>query len=401
MTSRKKRKYGDLAAQTPPTIDERVFDEVFEGFFGRRPVSREGGEAEESELGATGADDAPLPFPLISRGKEDLTVAPDVAPTVAPSVEPGVALTVVPDVAPAVAQGGAPGVAPAKAQQFVYLDSTHTSTEQKVYSWLLRQAKRLDQNPLRVSQREVMRALGIGSFSTVTKALKGLRDKLSITEVSRHGQNRAGVVYRVNYPKQILEARERAGLRINPVNKQVIRLGATVGATAAATSGATPGAPGSEELALQKLESQSGRIINYVNSINGDSSPPPSSSHDESTDDEKLEQVKQLFGQLSNGGRWRDERDLEHYERVRHLSLWHIIVGLCYSLVQCPEHRYSTFKYAAGEILDLAAKHSVFPDAEMTAHAYTLMRRTLTALETGKWSVLEWEAGKQRREEEG
>lgn len=80
---------------------------------------------------------------------------------------------------------------------------------------------------------------------------------------------------------------------------------------------------------------------------------------------------------------------MPEYERIQHVSLWHIILGLCYSVHHSQEHRFSSLKYAVPAILEHQAQMSVFPEDEMLAIAYRTMTKTLWAIENNVWNVSE------------
>jgi hypothetical protein len=119
-----------------------------------------------------------------------------------------------------------------------------------------------------------------------------------------------------------------------------------------------------------------------------------SSSGPLAADDEKLKQVREWFEQLSNGGRWKERRDREAYEQIRHVNVWHILLGLCYSVAKSPEHRMSSLAYAVPQVLEHAREMKSFPAAEMLPIAYKTMWRTLNCIKTGKWTIPDWETGK-------
>src|SRR5581483_6829479 len=97
--------------------------------------------------------------------------------------------------------------------------------------------------------------------------------------------------------------------------------------------------------------------------------PPSSSVPTEQNDDEKLKRVRSVFERLSGGGSWKEPRDSVSYEQIAHVPLWHIILGLCYSVARSPEHKMSSLAYAVPSILKHFDEMKVFPEGDMTALA--------------------------------
>jgi hypothetical protein len=145
---------------------------------------------------------------------------------------------------------------------------------------------------------------------------------------------------------------------------------------------------------VQKINNSAIHIIIDKNKekLGGDSS---SSSPPAQSDDEKLTKVRDLFEQISNGGNWKNERDNSAFEQIKKVSLWHIIMGLCYSVVRSPEHKFSSLAYAVPAILEHDKQMSVFSEQDMLPIAYKTMRQTLNCIQSGKWSIPEWLAGEE------
>jgi len=107
-----------------------------------------------------------------------------------------------------------------------------------------------------------------------------------------------------------------------------------------------------------------------------------------------IERVKVLFDQLANGGKWRDDRDNATFEQIASIPLWHIIMGLCYSVARSPEHKMSSLAYAVPQIQEHYKQMQFFPDSDMLEIAYRTLRRTLLCISTGNWTIPDWETGK-------
>jgi hypothetical protein len=266
---------------------------------------------------------------------------------------------------------------------FVPLDATHTSAEAKVYSIMYRQTISRGLRERHFSNLDLMRATGLRSDNTVRTALRGLRAKLSIELIGHERFFRYGQNYRVYAPKEIFEARQRIKMVIEPKTKRILSSAVSYAGTSADSQAAASSRI--EGLLPQKLRD----MLNHVNS---DDEVVTSSSR-APTDEDKLAKVRKLFEQLSAGGVWKDERDRNSFQEIATIPLWHIIVGLCYSVSRATEHRMVSFAYAVPAIKQHFEQMEAFPETEMLEIAYRTMRRTLNCLETGKWTIPEWESG--------
>ena len=277
---------------------------------------------------------------------------------------------------------------------YIPLDATHTSAEAKVYSIMYRETITRGLKERHFSNQELMKMTGLRSDNTVRLALKGLREKLSIELVGHEKYFKYGQLYRIFTPKEIVERRTRAKLTIEPKTKK-LTYGAPISvASPAATSAATPATSSADTTAdfegvVPQFLRDPSLLINTL--INSDDSATASSSHGEIDDGERVAEVRRLFEQISNGGRWKDERDQAAYAEIAHVPLWHIILGLCYSVSRAQEHRMSTLGYAVPSILEHYEQMRVFPESQMVEVAYRTMRKTLICIQTGKWTIAEWE----------
>lgn len=298
------------------------------------------------------------------------------------------------------------------------LDATHTASEKSVYSVMYRLTITAGENPRRFTNPELQGLTGINSNTTIGRALKGLCSKLSIVITNRQGQNRHGIELYVRPPSEILQLREAAGLIIEPVRKEIMaitnpqayeqlfRLNVSdetaddmANDMADEMANSRAGSPTAsmglmQPLDLSKMQVQKKESL-LINKYSDDVSKKTDTSSPirGEIDAEKLAQVRDLFHELSNGGKWKPERDEAAFLEIQHVPLWHIIVGLANSLIRCTEHRYSCLRYSVPAILEHYDKMKLFPERDMLGVAYNLMQRALNCRAAGKWTIPEWEAG--------
>jgi hypothetical protein len=279
------------------------------------------------------------------------------------------------------------------------LDATHTQAEKAIYSVMYRETISKGRKRRRFSQNELAYLTGMRSVNTIKAAVRGLSAKCSITQTERP-MGTFGAEYEVYAPREIFAARRQLGMEIDPVTKRITAgaPSATPSATPSTSPSTTPStsapmsAPKTEQNADALPPSTSdGHENNRENS--SDSAAAASSSHDQIRDDERLAKVQKLFEQLSNGGHWKPERDLMAYQKIAHIPLWHIIMGLCVSVGRCPEHRFSSLEYAVPEILNHYRDMGVFEDERMLQVAYRTMRQTLNSIKANRWTIAEWDFG--------
>jgi hypothetical protein len=292
------------------------------------------------------------------------------------------------------------GIGYQQGKPFVSLDSTHTGSEQRVYSVMYREtiAKKIAERHFGTA--ELMRATGIRSDKTVRLAIDGLLQKKSIAMVRYDVGNRLGPRYKVFGPKEIFEMRARCGIEIDPQSKKITPAVDTTAATpvftpvdTAALSIANTGVIGPVTTARPNYPStpvDSTGPYKYTKLDDADSDIESSSAY--VRDD--VNRIKVLFEQVSNGGKWRDDRDLAAYEQIASIPQWHIIMGLCYSVNRSPEHKMSSLAYAVPQIQEHYKQMQFFPDSDMLEIAYRTFRKTLLSIETGNWTIADWEAGK-------
>lgn len=103
--------------------------------------------------------------------------------------------------------------------------------------------------------------------------------------------------------------------------------------------------------------------------------------------------VAKWFEKLSNGGRWRKDRDQVAYEAVKHCRLEHILLGLCYSVAHARGHSFSKFGYAVPAIkseYETSVQYGTTADDLMVMAAHHVAI-TVTALKSGKWLVTDYD----------
>ena len=298
-----------------------------------------------------------------------------------------------------------PGSPVQQNRPFISLDATHSSSEQRVYSIMYREtiAKKIAERHFGTA--ELMKATGIRSDKTVRLAIDGLLQKKSVAMVRYDVGNRLGPRYRVFGPKEIFEMRARLGIEVDPQSKKIVYPDGTPVGTQVAAPAATPVITPVDRAESSLVNTGvSGPVttdgVNYPSTpveITGpykykklsDADSDIQSSSASVRDD--MNRVKVLFEQLANGGKWRDDRDNATYEQIADIPLWHIIMGLCYSVGRSPEHKMSSLAYAVPQIQEHYKQMQFFPDSEMLEIAYRNFRKTLLCISTGNWTVAEWE----------
>jgi hypothetical protein len=102
-----------------------------------------------------------------------------------------------------------------------YLDATHTSSEQRVYSVMYRETVSRGVRERHFGPKELGDKTGIRSDRTIRTALDGLIEKLSVEIVSHANGSPLGPRYRVYDPREILGRRKGAGIEIDPQSKKI------------------------------------------------------------------------------------------------------------------------------------------------------------------------------------
>jgi hypothetical protein len=199
-----------------------------------------------------------------------------------------------------------------------YLDATHTSSEQRVYSVMYRETVSRGVRERHFGPKELCEKTGIRSDRTIRTALDGLIDKLSVEIVSHSNGSPLGPRYCVFEPKEIVGRRKAAGIEIDPQSKRIL----TPVVTGVATGDKSYRGTGVEITGVTGVEI-AGVYNKYRNNIGGDgkSAAGSSSNSTAGTDDEayapllsRLRQaVKDVTGRESTQAeteRWGELADL-------------------------------------------------------------------------------------------
>ena len=233
-------------------------------------------------------------------------------------------------------------------------------------------------------------------------AIAGLQAKKSIDVLDARGGSGGGVKIQVYTVKEIFERRRQAAIEIDERTKNVVPPGNPTDIPIGIATGITTDRSMSIGSDNRKDDgSESDRLIptdsdvHVKYNINPNGPGGSSSVPQQGSDDEKLSKVRKLFEQLSNGGSWKDERDIKAYKEVADINLFHITLGLCYSVSKSPEHKMSSLAYAVPSIQQHAADMDEFSQATLEEIAYRTKRKTMNCIAEGKWTIPDWESGKE------
>jgi hypothetical protein len=159
------------------------------------------------------------------RQKRDLDSILEEYETGVPKGIPEVIPHTIPHTIPTSIPEGIPSQPKPKAEQFTYLDATHTASEKSVYSVMYRETVSKGIAERHFGPAELMKKTGLRSRNTVHKALYGLQEKLSVEVVSEANGNPAGPRYRVYGWREIEERRKAPGITIDPQTKRIVARG--------------------------------------------------------------------------------------------------------------------------------------------------------------------------------
>jgi hypothetical protein len=133
------------------------------------------------------------------------------------------AVTIVPDVAEVIKVSGSKAKKRRTTkEELVRLASTHTKSEQMVYSIMYRETIPKGKTEEYFSLRKLMGKTGIGSDKTIFNTLKGLRKKLSIKMVEHSNNRPIGTLYKIFIPKEIFKLRNETGIIIDINTKRIV-----------------------------------------------------------------------------------------------------------------------------------------------------------------------------------
>src|SRR5581483_1940234 len=290
-----------------------------------------------------------------------------------------------------------------RAEPYQTLEATHTGSEQKLYGFLYRETISKGKKVFQATQPYLRAKTGITGTNTLRRAIRGLHDKLSIRVLTDAHGDRAGTEYYVYPPKEIIASRKEAGIEIHPVTKDIRKRIATPSAVPSVEAFRARIGTGHAEGSTKRFANTSPVDLprpsetawhdKYIINPNGPDNT--SSVPQQGTDDEKLSKVRKLFEQLSNGGQWKDDRDLKAYAEIAKVNLPHITLGLCYSVSRSPEHKMSSLAYAVPAILKHAEDMDEFSETTLEEIAYRTKRKTMNCIAEGKWTIPDWETGKE------
>ena len=165
--------------------------------------------------------------------------------------------------------------------KLTYLDATHTSSEQRIYSVMYRETLSKGQKERHFGFKELCVKTGIRSDRTIRLALDGLQEKLSVEIVSYLHGHPLGPRYRIYDPKEIQKRRKQAGIEIDPQSKRITGIeaptpvGTGVG-TGVRTGGNFYGSTPVESTGVTPVDSTG--VYKYRNSSKVESPPGEASS---------------------------------------------------------------------------------------------------------------------------
>jgi hypothetical protein len=300
-----------------------------------------------------------------------------------PEIEPSFEGSIKPSSIPSNEGTSEPIAEPSNKPSFrnVSLDATHSGSEARLYSVLYRETISKGKASAWTTVPALSKSSGIRAENTVRTAIAGLLAKQSIKLLDKKSGPGGGWHILVYDIKTIFQNRKVAGIVIDERTKHVIP--SIEGSIKPSSEGIAEGSV-NEGIEPSKIE---GSLNTKINTYGPTSSSAPSA-----RDDDKLAKVRTVFEQLSNGGTWRADRDEPTYASVAHVGIFHIVLGLCYSVAKSPEHRMSSLAYAVPSILKHAEDMAEFPPEQLIDIAYRTKRKTLNCIQTGNWTIPEWES---------
>lgn len=224
MTEPKEKKKPVVPTRTPGKLPSGgMFDRL------RKPADISGENDVASVLGLS-------PSP-VERAPDDIAQPHEaVTPVATPVVTPAVTAVETPVITPVTTPVADQSREPAR-QSPQYLDATHASSEQLIYSVMYRETITRGLTERNFGPKELCAKTGIRSDRTIRTAVDGLIAKLSVEIVSYQTGNPLGPRYRVFEPKEIVARRRRVGIEIDPQSKKIITPVVTPVATPATTGG--------------------------------------------------------------------------------------------------------------------------------------------------------------------
>jgi len=231
--------------------------------------------------------------------------------------------------------------------QYITLDSTHTKSEQFVYSIMYRETISKGREEHYFSLRKLMKMTGIGSDKTVFNALKGLMNKFSIALIEHSNNKPVGTLYKVFSPKEVFKLRKEKNILIDIKTKRIVITAVTeataVDRTAIPTTVRTTAATSVESTAVK----EDTPYIKENKDINNDDSIRniESSSEDETFDHKKS--IISLYKKYTENT-WSDA-DHRSYQTIKNI-IPDIIEAALIASVMRSKNKVNSFAYCKGAI---------------------------------------------------
>jgi hypothetical protein len=283
-------------------------------------------------------------------------------------------------------------------KRFEYLDATHTSSEQLVYSYMFRQTISQNLRDRHFGPAELMKNTPIRSHVTVRKAIDGLIAKLSIEIVSFVPGSPFGPRYRVYDPREIMRRRQQANIQIDPVTKRIAT--PTVTATEATTE-APPTPTATPINSVGGSATDSGGVtptisVGVLNTANksgegqgftASSSSKSEANEPDSDDDEGsviyLENIREIY-ERATGNVWTTaDAGVVMSAKEIPVEVWGI--AICYCLDRAPGHTYQRLAYVLEEARAHHESMKAYTKEDLRAILKHSVRMVERAREAGSW----------------
>lgn len=227
-------------------------------------------------------------------------------------------------------------------EEFVTLDSTHTKSEQMIYSIMYRDTISKDKTEEYFSLRKLMKKTGIGSDKTVFNALKGLSNKLSIKMVEHSNNKPKGTLYKVFTPKEIFRLRNENGILIDINTKRIVTTTVAEAKKDTAVVSTAVTSVDDELSYISRSSINKGSSGKRAATLLNNNQPK----HDDMVFDHKASIIS-LYKKYT-GNQWRIEDD-EFYEVVRDILLEVIEAAIISSILRS-KAKINSFAYCEGVI---------------------------------------------------
>jgi len=311
-------------------------------------------------------------------------------------------------------------------RKFEYLDATHTSSEQIVYSYMYRQTISQNVRERHFGPKELLVATPIRSHVTIRKAIDGLINKLSIQIVKFVNGSPFGPRYRIYDPREIMNRRQKAGIQIDPVTKQIYSQDSSANENLedelhdVSTTTATPTITPTTSPSTDPYNPYSDPVKNcrgtptkiggvtpteivgvYINSKDyleaGDNTASSSSksvtagqarSEDEDNDEDGvsisyLDQIRETY-ERATGNSW-TTADAETVMRAKDIPVEVWGIAICYCLDRAPNHSYQRLAYVLEEARTHYETMNSFSQGDLRAILKHYLRTLDRVRATGSW----------------